>query len=115
MVRGDCLSWLATETKRRSDRTRYDLIFLDPPTRSTSKAMATGFDVQRDHPELLRAAAGLLADDGVLLFSNNYRKFKMRAPELAGLSVEDITAETIPQDFARSPKAHGCWRIKRTA
>jgi len=32
---------------------------------------------------------------------------------LAGLTVEDITRRTIPQDFERNPKIHQCFRIRR--
>ena len=38
----------------------FDLIFLDPPTVSTSKAMAERFEVGRDHPQAL--VLGLLED-----------------------------------------------------
>ena len=106
-VRADCLAWLATPHPER-----YHLIFLDPPTFSNSKRMgARTFDVQRDHAALIRAAAGLLARGGVLLFSNNFRHFKMNRAALAGLMIEDVTAATIPQDFQRNPRIHTCWKI----
>jgi 23S rRNA (guanine2445-N2)-methyltransferase / 23S rRNA (guanine2069-N7)-methyltransferase len=104
-VRADCLEWLQRE------RRRFDLIFLDPPTFSTSKRMDATFDVQRDHGPLLRAAAGLLAPGGVLIFSNNNRRFKMDREALPELLIEEITRQTLPRDFERNPRIHNCWRI----
>jgi 23S rRNA (guanine2445-N2)-methyltransferase / 23S rRNA (guanine2069-N7)-methyltransferase len=106
-VRADCLAWLATPRPER-----FHLIFMDPPTFSNSKRMGEHtFEVQRDHADLIQAAARLLARNGVLLFSNNFRHFKMNRHRLAGLTVEDITHATIPPDFQRNPRIHTCWRI----
>jgi 23S rRNA (guanine2445-N2)-methyltransferase / 23S rRNA (guanine2069-N7)-methyltransferase len=71
------------------------------------------FDVQRDHPDLLRCVARLLARDGVMLFSNNFRHFKMHRHALPDLAIEEITHVTIPPDFLRNPQIHTCWRITR--
>jgi 23S rRNA (guanine2445-N2)-methyltransferase / 23S rRNA (guanine2069-N7)-methyltransferase len=95
------------------EKEHYDLIFLDPPTFSTSKSMEKTLDIQRDHVSLIRLAANLLSPDGVLIFSNNFRKFRMDFASLPELEIEDITAATIPRDFARNPRIHNCWRITR--
>jgi 23S rRNA (guanine2445-N2)-methyltransferase / 23S rRNA (guanine2069-N7)-methyltransferase len=112
LIQADCLRWLGEAAR---EGRRYGLIFLDPPTFSTSKRMEGTLDIQRDHVRLIRAAVALLAPDGVLIFSNNLRRFRLDADALADLSVEDITAQTIPKDFARNPRMHNCWRIRRTA
>src|SRR3990172_13414654 len=104
-IQADCLEWLASE------KGRYDLIFLDPPTFSNSKRMDEIFDVQRDHVQLLRMTVKFLSRDGVLIFSNNNRKFKMDLASFSGLSCEDITKTTIPKDFERNPRIHNCWKI----
>ncbi len=75
--------------------------------------MEVTFDVQRDHVPLVRAAARLLSADGLLVFSNNNRRFKMDREALADLNIEDITAQTIPRDFERNPRIHNCWKITR--
>lgn len=111
LVQADCLAWLAREAGKPSRR--YGLIFLDPPTFSTSKRMQSSFDVQRDHVALLREASRLLERDGVLIFSNNFRKFRMDHEALPELRIEDISAATLPKDFARNPRIHNCWRITR--
>ncbi len=107
-VQEDCLAWLADD-----DGARHDLIFLDPPTFSNSKRMDREFDVQRDHVALIRAAIARLAPGGLLLFSNNFRKFKLDADALTDLSIRDITRRTIPQDFARDQKTHHSFEIRR--
>jgi 23S rRNA (guanine2445-N2)-methyltransferase / 23S rRNA (guanine2069-N7)-methyltransferase len=111
LIQADCLDWLdwAAEAPGRN---RFGLIFLDPPTFSTSKRMQGTLDIQRDHPHLIRAAAQLLEPDGTLIFSNNLRKFRMDLEALPGLSIVDIGRETLPRDFARNPRIHNCWRIR---
>jgi len=103
----DCLAWLAEARPER-----FDLIFLDPPTFSNSKRMDRKFDVQRDHVDLIRATMKLLAPGGLLLFSTNFRKFKLDAEALKDLQIRDITRSTIPQDFARDAKVHTCFEIR---
>jgi 23S rRNA (guanine2445-N2)-methyltransferase / 23S rRNA (guanine2069-N7)-methyltransferase len=107
-VQADCLAWLAED-----DGARFDLIFLDPPTFSNSKRMEREFDVQRDHVTLIRETLVRLAPGGLLLFSNNFRKFKLDAEAFEDLSVRDITKKTVPHDFARDPKTHHCFEIRR--
>jgi 23S rRNA (guanine2445-N2)-methyltransferase / 23S rRNA (guanine2069-N7)-methyltransferase len=58
-------------------------------------------------------AAELLAQDGVLVFSTNLRTFKLDHEALGHLSIEDISAATIPPDFARSPRIHQCFLVRR--
>ena len=108
-LRADCVRWLDEAAGKR----RYGLIFLDPPTFSTSKRMSGTFDVQRDHVALIHKTATLLEADGTLIFSNNLRRFKMDLQALSDLAVEDITRHTVPRDFERNPRVHHCWKIRR--
>jgi 23S rRNA (guanine2445-N2)-methyltransferase / 23S rRNA (guanine2069-N7)-methyltransferase len=110
-IQSDCMSWLATEAAQPYPR-QYDLIFLDPPTFSNSKRMEDIFDIQRDHVALIQNALTLLAVGGVLYFSTNFRRFKLDKYALADLIIDDISATTIPEDFARNPKIHQCWKIQ---
>lgn len=106
LVQADVMQWLAKE------QGEYDLIFIDPPTFSNSKRMQDVFDVQRDQRTLINEAMRLLAKDGVLYFSNNFRRFELE-PELAErYQVEEISAQTLDPDFARNPKIHRAWRIQ---
>ncbi|TLX21568.1 bifunctional 23S rRNA (guanine(2069)-N(7))-methyltransferase RlmK/23S rRNA (guanine(2445)-N(2))-methyltransferase RlmL [Thermomonas fusca] len=105
IAQADALKWL------EADSGEYDVVFCDPPTFSNSKR-ADDFDVQRDHVRLLRAAVARLAPGGVLYFSNNFRRFKLDEAALAEFAqVEDISASTIPPDFARNARIHRAWRI----
>ncbi|MCK9395467.1 MAG: bifunctional 23S rRNA (guanine(2069)-N(7))-methyltransferase RlmK/23S rRNA (guanine(2445)-N(2))-methyltransferase RlmL [Methylobacter sp.] len=109
-IQADCLEWLAAEAEQPSKH--YDLIFLDPPTFSNSKRMDAVFDIQADHVQLINNAVSLLSPGGILYFSTNFRRFKIDKQALSDLIVEDISAATIPEDFARNPKIHYCWRIQ---
>ena len=109
-IQADCLEWLKNEARQPSKH--YDLIFLDPPTFSNSKRMDEAFDIQNDHVQLINNAIALLSPGGILYFSTNFRRFKIDHQALADLIVEDISAATIPEDFARNPKIHYCWRIQ---
>ncbi|MGR9051195.1 MAG: bifunctional 23S rRNA (guanine(2069)-N(7))-methyltransferase RlmK/23S rRNA (guanine(2445)-N(2))-methyltransferase RlmL [Gammaproteobacteria bacterium] len=111
VIRDDCTEWLKHEAERQKPG-RFDLILLDPPTFSNSKRMDTSFDIQNDHVMLIKYAVRLLAPGGKLYFSTNFRRFKLDAAALAGLTIEDITRSTIPEDFARNPKIHYCWSIQ---
>jgi 23S rRNA (guanine2445-N2)-methyltransferase / 23S rRNA (guanine2069-N7)-methyltransferase len=104
LVQADVLKWL------EHDRGTYDLIFVDPPTFSNSKR-TDDFDVQRDHVRLLKLCVARLAQGGLVLFSNNARRFRLDRDALAGCDVRDITAATIPFDFARNPRIHACFEI----
>ena len=105
----DCLMWIDKALLRGL---KFGLIFLDPPTFSNSKRMEGSFDIQQDHVELLQKTAALLEPGGILIFSNNFRRFKMDMEGLKGLAVEDITSQTIPRDFERKAKIHSCWKIR---
>jgi 23S rRNA (guanine2445-N2)-methyltransferase / 23S rRNA (guanine2069-N7)-methyltransferase len=107
LVQADAMRWL------EADRGEYDLIFCDPPTFSNS-ARAEDFDTQRDHVRLLHAAVARLAPDGLLLFSNNFRRFRLDEPALAEFArVHAISAQTIDADFERNPRIHRAWELRR--
>jgi 23S rRNA (cytosine1962-C5)-methyltransferase len=90
---------------------RFDLIVLDPPSFSNSKRMADTFDVQRDHPDLLRRTLRLLAPGGTLYFSNNRQGFKLEPSLSHDWDFEEITRQTVPEDFKRR-QPHRCWRVR---
>ena len=90
---------------------KYDLIFCDPPTFSNSKGRDT-FDVQRDQYKLVKAAAMHLAPGGVLIFSTNFRRFKLDEGIAEKYNVQDITERTIGLDFQDKPNIHKCYLIR---
>jgi 23S rRNA (guanine2445-N2)-methyltransferase / 23S rRNA (guanine2069-N7)-methyltransferase len=68
--------------------------------------------VQRDHVQMIHGALARLAPGGLLIFSTNYRKFRLDSTALASFDVRDLTAATIPKDFARDAKIHQCYEIR---
>ena len=111
--RADVLQWMVNAVKQGR---QFDLIFVDPPTFSNSKAMGKNtWSVQRDHVRLLSHVVRLLAPGGVAVFSCNLRNFKpdFEALEAEGVKLTDITAKTIPHDFERNPKIHCCYMVER--
>ena len=105
LIQADVLAWLA------QNRERFELVFCDPPTFSNS-ARAADFDMQRDHARLIRLCMDRLAPGGQLLFSNNYRRFRMDAGIEADFQVEEIGPASVPPDFARDLKIHRAFWIR---
>lgn len=158
LIQADCLTWPREVAGRRG----WGLILLDPPSFSTSKRMTGTLDIQRDQALLLRDALRLLEPGGILIFSNNLRRFRLdrealalalgtapvprvsiwptapgkgpggpagsdqrhgpdgldgpKRPDehdpLARLEIRDLTAATLPRDFARNPRIHNVWRFQ---
>jgi 23S rRNA (guanine2445-N2)-methyltransferase / 23S rRNA (guanine2069-N7)-methyltransferase len=105
LVWADVLGYL------ESHSAMYDLIFVDPPTFSNSKR-ADDFDVQRDHVRLLALCGQRLLPEGTILFSNNFRRFKLDEGALTQFAIRDISASTIPFDFERDVRIHRVWQLR---
>jgi 23S rRNA (guanine2445-N2)-methyltransferase / 23S rRNA (guanine2069-N7)-methyltransferase len=114
LVQADCREWLADAARGLDKyRDKYDLIFLDPPTFSNSKRMQGVLDITRDHAELIDACMAVLAPGGLLVFSTNAQKFKLDPSVGDRYDVSDISAATVPRDFARNPRIHRCFDIRK--
>ena len=90
----------------------FDLAIVDPPTFSNNKDRQDDWDVQRDHVELLRRVLSHIEPTGVVLFSTNFRRFKLADAELPEWRFVEISRQTVPEDF-RNRRIHRCWRIVR--
>ena len=106
LIHSDCLAFL------QGCRENFDLIFLDPPTFSNSKSTENVLDIQRDHQQLIDLCMKRLAKDGLLIFSNNNRRFRMDPEVEQKYRVEDCSAASIDKDFARNDKIHRTWIIR---
>lgn len=102
--KSDCMDFLYNTYDK------YDLIFCDPPTFSNSKSRDV-FDVQRDHKRLIHLCMRHLDKNGMLIFSNNYKKFILDDFIYQDYDVKEITEETIGDDFERNTKIHKCFII----
>lgn len=108
LARADAMAFL------NESHASYGLIFVDPPTFSNSKRTDGDFDVQRDHVALLEACGRRLRDGGVIVFSNNFRRFKLDGDALSRtFTFDDVSQASIPRDFARKPHIHGCWVLRK--
>jgi 23S rRNA (guanine2445-N2)-methyltransferase / 23S rRNA (guanine2069-N7)-methyltransferase len=112
LVQADCRVWLAEAARAAA---RFELIFLDPPTFSNSRRMQGVLDVARDHTALIDACARLLAPAGVILFSTNAQRFRLDSALGERYDVADISAATLPPDFARNPRIHRCYELRPRA
>jgi len=108
-VQADCRAWVEEAARSRE---RFDLIFLDPPTFSNSKRMEGVLDIGRDHPALIDACVPLLAPAGLMLFSTNAQRFRLDASLMQRYDIRDISADTLPLDFARNPRVHRCYEVR---
>ena len=111
LERADVIAWLAEQAAE--PKQLFDVIFMDPPSFSSSKKMEGVLDIQRDHGWMIRKAMQLLSPNGVMVFSNNLRKFKLDELVQMQFDVQDITQKTMPEDFKRNSKIHQVWLIKK--
>ncbi len=104
-VRTDVVTYL-----QRLKSGSFDLIVMDPPTFSNSKRMSGVLDIQRDHVVLINSALRVLSPEGTLIFSTNYRGFKLNEAEIKSENIKNISAQSVPDDF-RNKKIHQCYVI----
>ncbi|MCX7554174.1 bifunctional 23S rRNA (guanine(2069)-N(7))-methyltransferase RlmK/23S rRNA (guanine(2445)-N(2))-methyltransferase RlmL [Marinicella sp. S1101] len=103
-VRSDVMDFLA----RCSEQ--FDVIVTDPPTFSNSHSRDEDWSVQKDHAKMIRAAMKLLNKDGVLFFSNNFRKFSLGVDLKQEYNIKNITETSFDPDFIGS-KIHHCYQM----
>jgi len=108
IVRADVFQYLVDAVKQNK---QFDLIVLDPPSFSNSKKMLDILDIQRDQAKLIDGAMRLLAQDGILYFSNNLRSFTLDDAIEVRYVVKDISKQSVTDDF-RNKKIHQCWEIR---
>ena len=110
-VKFDAIKYLADASKAKSQF--FDLIIIDPPTFSNSKSRHDIFEIKRDHVTLINNALTILNPNGIILFSTNFTKFKLKAELIHSKSIKDITTETIPLDFKNSAFIRYCFLIEK--
>lgn len=121
-TRADCMRFLqekavAAKSGSLTKEELYDLIILDPPTFSNSKATTDVLDINRDWPQLVKDCLNILAPGGKLYFSTNSERIKFDISKIppktaAGseFTCKEITEQTIPVDFA-GKKPHKVWQF----
>lgn len=121
-TRADCQVFLqekavAAKAGKLANEELYDLIILDPPTFSNSKATTDVLDINRDWPQLVKDCLNILSPGGTLYFSTNSERIKFDISKLppktangTEFSCKEITESTIPVDFA-GKKPHKVWQF----
>ena len=116
VIRADVMDWIV-EASEESPAAQFDWIVLDPPTFSNSRGLDHDWDVQRDHVVCLERCLALLAPGGTLVFSNNFRRFKLDKAAIAeacpDVTIEDRTAWSLDKDFQRNNRIHQCWFLSK--
>lgn len=120
LLKADCSEWVRKQalghtTGQIPASEKFDLIFLDPPTFSNSTSMQQDWDVQKNHESMIDDCMTILSETGTLIFSNNYRRFRLAATVAKKYQVEDRSKWSIQRDFARNSKIHQCWFIKKSS
>ena len=108
LVQSDVMKYLSAAFRKGL---RFNLAFVDPPSFSKDELAGTAFDINRDHPQLLKEVLKVMQPGSDLFFSTNHQRFE---PNFEGLAVKDITAltpKTIPEDY-RNRMVHSCWHMK---
>lgn len=121
-TRADCMRFLqekavAAKGGKLTAEELYDLIILDPPTFSNSKATTDVLDINRDWPQLVKDCLNILAPGGTLYFSTNSERIKFDISKIPSKTAagsdftwKEITEETIPVDFA-GKRPHKVWEF----
>ncbi len=104
-IKADVTNYLSTLSPNS-----FDLIIMDPPTFSNSKAMKDFLDIRDGHVSLINAALKALAENGQLIFSTNSSRFRLDRENIHSEKIEDITRQTTPFDFEGKLK-RWCYRI----
>ncbi|MCO4764207.1 MAG: class I SAM-dependent methyltransferase [Myxococcales bacterium] len=105
VIRDDVKAFLQ---RARHDGLQWDLVVCDPPTFSNSKRTDHAFDIGRDQAPLMQAIRAVLRPGGQLVFSTNFRKFRLSDETFRGYDVSEVSEQTVPEDF-RDRRIHRCW------
>lgn len=107
-LQADALRWI-----REAKYEKFDLIVLDPPTFSNSKRMNGTLDTQRDHVWMINSLLRDWTAPGArIYFSTNYRKFKLDIEAIHARNIQNISKQTVPQDF-RNERIHQSFLITK--
>ena len=107
LVQSDVDKFLA-QTQRQGKK--FTLGFIDPPSFFQDKERGISFDINKDHPELLRNVLKIMAPGSTLFFSTNHQRFEPQLDKLPVKDLKELTPKTIPEDY-RNKTIHRCWQM----
>lgn len=92
------------------EKRRFTLAFVDPPSFFQDRSKDVSFDINRDHPELIRNVLKVMAPGSSVFFSTNHQRFEPRLDDLDVRDLIELTPASIPEDY-RNRSVHRCWRM----
>ncbi len=107
LIQSDTAKYLAQACR---EGRRFTLAFVDPPSFFQDHSKGVSFDINRDHPELLRNVMKVMAPGALVLFSTNHQRFQLRLDGLPVKGLIELTPKTIPEDY-RNRRIHRCWQM----
>jgi 23S rRNA G2069 N7-methylase RlmK/C1962 C5-methylase RlmI len=109
LIQADTFDFL---NRAKREKRSFDLAVVDPPSFSTSRDKMHEFDISSDHPRLLSAVVSVMNPCSTIYFSTNHQNFVPHLDRIEIREATEITAKTIPEDYARKNKTiHRCWKI----
>ena len=111
-IASDTIEFLKTSIRQKK---QFDLVVCDPPTYSNSKRTENDWEVQIGYVTIFEHLKKIVAPEGVVYFSTNFRRFKFDEEFIKSLGFEfrEISKTTVPEDF-RNRRIHRCWRLVPT-
>ena len=111
-IASDTIEFLETAVGQKK---QFDLVVCDPPTYSNSKRTKNDWEVQSGYLPIFERLKTIVAPQGVVYFSTNFRRFKFDEEfvKSLGFEIREISKTTVPEDF-RNRRIHRCWRLVRT-
>ena len=108
-IASDTNEFLKTAVRQKK---QFDLVVCDPPTYSNSKRTDSDWEVQTGYITIFEHLKKIVAPEGVVYFSTNFRRFKFDEEFIKSLGFEfrEISKTTVPEDF-RNRRIHRCWRL----
>jgi len=106
-IQSDVLKYLAEAHKKGC---KFTLGFIDPPSFFQDQMAGAAFDINVDHPDLIRSVLKVMAPGAQVFFSTNHQRFEPRLENLAVKDLRELTPKTIPEDY-RNRQVHRCWQM----
>lgn len=89
---------------------RFTLAFVDPPSFFQDTGKDVSFDINVDHPELIRSVLKVMAPGSTVFFSTNHQRFEPNLETPLVRNLVELTPKTIPEDY-RNRQIHRCWQM----
>ncbi|HBR14733.1 MAG TPA: SAM-dependent methyltransferase [Candidatus Omnitrophica bacterium] len=107
LIQSDVNKYLARACR---EGLRFSLAFIDPPSFFRDRSQGAVFDINRDHPDLIRNVLKVMAPGSLVFFSTNHQRFEPHLEDLRVRDLKELTPASIPEDY-RNKRVHRCWQM----